>query len=133
MSESIFDQCVNHLEFFGYSFDKKDEDGSILGKHEQKGMIFVRKYLGGILFQKYYKTNKNAKKNRLEYLEYINQLNSKANLATFSSESNEDLIRVDSCYFGNYDKQLFGSFLDAWHFDSRDFIFRHEKSEKFLE
>lgn len=134
MSDSIFDQCLTHLEFFGYSFDKKDDDDdSIMGKHEQKGMLIMRKYLGGILFQKYYKINGNAKKSRLEYLNFINQLNSKANLATFSADLDDDLLRVDSYYLGNYDKQSFGVFLEAWHFDARDFLFGHEKCETFLE
>lgn len=127
----ILNEIVVHMEFLGYQIEPRDEN-TILAKHSVHGNTHVKVYLEGILVQQLFRLTDKAKSKRLEFLEAINKLNSTANVATFVSGSDDDVLRIDGLFLGEYSKQKFGLFLEKYNFDTNQYLLSHEDVRSFL-
>lgn len=132
MGKSAIDQFINHLEFVGYEIETSEDEKWVLAKHEVKGGLMIREFLGGIMLLSFFSTNKNTAKKRLEYLVLLNQFNSNASITNYSF-SEEDRMIMSAVYAGKYDKKTFSNFLDLWDFDTNDRVYSNEDFKKFIE
>ncbi len=127
----ILSEFITHMEFLGYQIEPRDEN-SLLAKHSIHGNTHVKAYLDDILVQQLFRLNEKVKGKRQEFLEAINRLNSTANVATFVSGSEDDILRIDGLYLGDYNKQKFGLFLEKYNYDTNQYILSHEDIRSFL-
>lgn len=127
----ILNEILAHLEFLGYQIEPRDEN-TVLAKHSTHGNTHVKVYLDGILVQQLFRLTDQAKSKRQEFLESINKLNSTANVATFVSGGEDDVLRIDGLYLGDYSKQKFGHFIEKYNYDTNQYLLSHEDMRPFL-
>ncbi|NOX88099.1 MAG: hypothetical protein GXO77_03665 [Calditrichaeota bacterium] len=125
---------ITHFEFLGYEIEPHEDENTVIARHQRYGTTVVRAYLDGLLFQQYFRLKENVMGNRLAFLEAVNNLNSKAYIVTYVSVGEPKVtLRMDAIYFGPYDKQRFGVFLEAFNFDTYDRVVEHEAMKNFIE
>ena len=90
--DKTMENIVNHLEFVGYSVEKRTKD-EFKAKHQSKYSFYVRKYNGGLLFRVVFtKLKKPAEERRAAYIGLINTFNSAAIVCRFYADKNNYFV-----------------------------------------
>ncbi len=115
MANQNIEQIKKHLEFLGYTIKQLDEtnpdENAVLADHPIKPNIFFRQYSGGALAVYSFKTGQAAKDQRSEFLDFINSVNAKTTVARCFANSEGSFV-FEAWYSGDYDKKMFGLFMD---------------------
>lgn len=108
---------LSHLEFFGYSDSEFFEDESgFKVVHEGFGKLFVRKFGRNIAHTTYWFISDNTSKDDVELLKIVNDLNA-ANYVSTYSVTDDNGLRIDAVYSGEYSKPSYGEFITDYHHD----------------
>jgi len=114
--QNTLEKIRNHMEFLGYEVELDDDSNEMLAKHPEKTNVLVRCFSNAVRFMSFYFSNEHAKQERLKFLELINHLNLDTVICQYSVD-NEGALIITAWFFSNYDKVLFGQFLEIWHED----------------
>ena len=118
---AVLDEIANHLEFFGYSIEKKESDENTnkftyYAQHEvQNNIRFFEIYKNFVLFQICFYRDELPTS---ALAETFNELNRKSMLAkfyyTFDKDSSRVFVYTEAIFMGDYTKQSFGIFYDKF-------------------
>lgn len=101
-----------HLKKLDYDVEKGDE--SLTAEHESELNVSVREYKDGLLIRSYIGTSEESERTLRKL---CNKLNYKATTARMYIDNDGDLI-FEAWYPGNYDKDRFDIFMEAWQNDT---------------
>lgn len=122
-------EIIKHLEFLGYDVSLDSE--RITGTHSENFNIYVKKYRGGMLFTSFLLSTDYGKEHLDDFLPLVNKLNQKASAVRWYVDGDGDLI-IEGYYPGEYEKQAFSTFLDAYNLASVEIGEILEEISKFL-
>lgn len=118
------DEISTHLEFLGYEVNQGD--ANLTATNNAKLDVLLQGYQGGVLMQSFL----SSKGRKEDLLPMANLLNTGAAVTRFYVDSDGDLV-IEAWTPGDYDKERFAIFLDAWEADTVGQFRTH--SEEFLE
>ena len=104
---------MKHLKKQGYECEKGDN--FITANHDVQLNIVLKGYSGGVLVQTYAGSNV---KDRDDIIDTVNNLNSNATVTRFYIDGDGDTM-IEAWYPGEYDKDQFEAFLEAWKGDTK--------------
>ncbi|AFY59555.1 YbjN domain-containing protein [Synechococcus sp. PCC 6312] len=120
---------INHLEFAGYRVQEQGEDW-VLNLHPRKTNLFLKQIDNrGILVSTIYGAKQNI--GRPDLLEFINSLNAQL-LFMKLYLTDEDLIRLETFFEGDYDRTNFSILLENIDLDMQTFL-SHELLHSYVE
>ena len=101
-----------HLKKLDYEVEKGDE--SVSATHESELNLSVREYKDGLLIRAWLETSDESVKTLRKL---CNTLNYNATVARMYIDDEDDLI-FEAWYPGEYDKDKFDTFMEAWQNDT---------------
>jgi len=124
---AVLDEIANHLEFFGYTIEKKEwkdnpDKFTYYAEHEvQNNMRFFEIYKNFVLFQLcFYKEEVPTS----ALAETFNELNRQGVLAKFyytlDKDSSRIFVYMEALFMGDYTKQSFGIFYDRFKAEEKN-------------
>jgi len=133
LQNQIIDKIASHLEFLGYQLEKRGE--YLFASHAKRVNLWVRSGSGGFFVQGVYKVGKSAKADRNGFLEAMNELNSKSIIVRFWTETKneEPSLFMDIWIPNSYDKAVFGTIMDSWHYDTGTLLFQVDSIKNFFD
>ena len=124
---TVLDEIANHLEFFGYTIEKKEwkdnpDKFTYYAEHEvQHNIRFFEIYKNFVLFQLcFYKEDLPT----AALAETFNEMNEKSTLAKFyytlDKDSSRIFVYMEALFMGDYTKQSFGIFYDRFKAEEKN-------------
>lgn len=104
-------QVYKHLDFLGYDVEVGSET-LVNASHESRPNVQVSETDSGLLLFGLYAESDKAKSDRKGYLEFINEMNNNNQLVCWGT--NDNGLWSQGFYSGGYDREAFGTFLEAW-------------------
>jgi len=105
------DAITTHLEFHGYT--RGDDEEWLSFSHEERLSFTVQSYQGGILIQSWFGGTDYADQHASEFHAVVNDMNAAATVMRLYVDDDGDLA-MEAWYPGEYKKDTFSAFLDAW-------------------
>jgi len=105
-------KVVKHLKKLDYDVEKKDE--SLSAEHDSELNVTVREYKDGLLVRAWLETSDESTRTLRKL---CNKLNYNATVARMYIDDEDDLI-FEAWYPGEYDKDQFDIFMEAWQSDT---------------
>jgi hypothetical protein len=109
-------RVAEHLEFLG--FTSKIDSDVLQATHPNHFSIYASDSDLGIRFTLFFPINANAVQNKARLMELLNKLNAEALVIKFYLDDEDD-IAFEAIYAGDYDRQEFGVFMQAYLSDYR--------------
>ena len=124
---TLLDEIANHLEFFGYTIEKKEwkenpDKFTYYAEHEAyTNLRFFEIYKNFVIFQICFYRDELPTS---ALAETFNKLNRKSSLAkfyyTFDKDSSRLFVYTEAIFMGDYTKQSFGLFYDRFKADEKN-------------
>ena len=125
--DAVLDEIANHLEFFGYTIEKKEwkddpDKFNYYAEHEvHHNMRFFEVYKNFVLFQICFYRDELP---TATLAETFNELNRKSVLAKFyytiDTDSSRIFVYMEALFMGDYTKQSFGMFYDRFKAEEKN-------------
>ncbi len=123
MTKTI-EQIANHLEFLGYKTEKKVSENSkekdfFIATHPDNNSLLFWEYLSFVSFRVNLTTPKKSPVEKLN--KFIVDANKSINISklTYDLEESDTCLRFNAVYAGDYSKEKYGQFYNAFENDQR--------------
>ena len=130
---------IKHFESYGY----QEEEGYV--RNGMEWLAFDHEYFdntlaaispkGTVVFRSVIRLIKNADEEPKEVSFLVDRLNRESSFTTYYSRLNEppfSVLELKAFYAGLYDSTIFDGFIDNWHFDKTEIIWRSPLFDKFI-
>ena len=130
---------IKHFESYGY----QEEEGYV--RNGMEWLAFDHEYFGNtlaaispkgtVVFRSVIRLIKNADEEPKEVSFLVDRLNRESSFTTYYSRLNEppfSVLELKAFYAGLYDSTIFDGFIDNWHIDKTEIIWRSPLFDKFI-
>ncbi len=128
-------ELTEHLQFLGYKVEPAED--LLRATFDGPSLDFtLKKWRGGLLLMAAFGVADEALSGgpTNELLSFVNSLNKEATVGRFYFDDTDKTVTIEAWYGGDYDRERFGQFMQAWKGDTEsNFLGNHsEEAVKLL-